>query len=129
MNINDNDFKNSDIYKKFIEENPSTGSLSIRAYTAKEAIPISGLKIIVSKIIDNINVIFFEGETNESGVIEKIKLPAPKLESDNMDIPKKTSYDIVVKDDISKKYKVNMYENICVIQIINIMPNMNLGGL
>ena len=133
-NINDENFKNSTIYQNFLKNNPSRGSLRVRAYAASQAIPIQGVKIVVSGIIDNNNVIFFEGETNESGVIEKILLPAPKLDLNNLDIPDKLTYEVLASyENIDLLYKVNMYEDICVIQNINIVPSLNgnskLGGI
>ena len=125
-NINDKNFINSDLYKKFISENPSRGSLRIRAYTASGAIPVKGLKVIISTEYDGNNIIFYEGATNESGLIEKISLPTPKLVVDNNEtIPKKTTYEILAiyeSEDLNKVYKVNMYEDVCVVQNINVAP-------
>ena len=50
-NINDSEFVNSDMYKNFINENPGRGYLKIRAYSASQAVPISGLQVVVSKNI------------------------------------------------------------------------------
>ena len=125
-NINDENFKNSQLYKNFLTQNPSNGYLKIRAYAASQALPISSLKVVVSKIIDNNRVIFFDGVTNESGVIEKIVLPAPKLNTDNLNAPNSTTYDITatyLDNNVTNTYKVNIYENIYVIQTINIVPN------
>ena len=36
-NINDNEFKNSELYKNFMNENNSRGGLKIRAYSASGA--------------------------------------------------------------------------------------------
>ena len=55
-NINDINFINSNLYKQYINENPKVGFLKIRAYTAGQAVPITGLKVTVSKIIDNNNI-------------------------------------------------------------------------
>ena len=134
VNINDEKFLNSEDYRNFIAANPKQGSLKIRAYAASQAVPISGLGIVVSKNIGNNNVIFFEGFTNESGVIENITLPAPLLDTNNMNIPNSTSYDITATyepDNIKQIYKVNMYEGIYVIQNITIVPNFNVrtGGI
>ena len=129
FNIQDEKYKNSSSYKKFIKENPGTGNLRIRAYAASQAIPISGLAVVVSKVIDNDNVIFFKGVTDESGLIEKIPLPAPKLATDNMDVPEKTTYEIqatYTPDNVISIFNVNMYENICVVQNINIVPDTTL---
>ena len=132
FNINDQSFVNSKIYQDFLKENPGSGYLKIRAFAANQAIPISGLNIIISKNIDNNNVIFFEGATNSSGIIERITLPTPELDPNNLDKPNGTTYDITAtykSDNISRIYKVNMYENVYVVQDINVNPIMNqMGG-
>lgn len=134
VNINDEEYSNSKEYQDYLKSNPSRGFLKIRAYAASQAIPISGMKVVVTKQIGNNNVIFFEGYTNESGIIEKISLPAPRLDPNNLDVPKSTSYDVTatyLPDNASGIYKVNMYENIYVVQNIGIVPNMNFeaGGM
>ena len=128
-NYNDEEFKKSKIYQDFIKDNPSKGYLKIRAYAANQAIPINDLKIIVSKNVSSNRIIFFEGITNSSGIIERITLPTPKLDPNNLDAPSSTTYDIEAiskNDNIINKYKVNMYENIYVIQNINIIPTLNV---
>ena len=84
-NINDENFKNTEAYRSFMNDNPVNGYLKIRAYGASGAIPISNLKIVVSKIINNTKIIFFEGTTNESGIIDKITLPTPKQKNSYCD--------------------------------------------
>ena len=128
-NYNDEEFKKSKIYQDFIKDNPSKGYLKIRAYAANQAIPINDLKIIVSKNVSSNRIIFFEGITNSSGIIERITLPTPKLDPNNLDAPIPTTYDIEAiskNDNIINKYKVNMYEDIYVIQNINIIPTLNV---
>lgn len=124
--ISDENFLNSDLYKEFINANPTSGTLKIRAYAANQAIPISGLNIVVSTLYKGNNIIFFEGVTNNSGIIEGINLPAPRLDLNNLDAPNKTSYQITAtssQNNINQIYRINMYENISVIQNINIVPN------
>ena len=131
-NFNDKEFQNTDIYKKFIEDNPKVGYLKIRASAANSAVPIENLKVVVSKNIDGNNVIFFEGLTNNSGVIEKITLPAPVLNSNDLTVPNSTSYDIKTiyePDNITGLYQINIYDNLYVIQNINIVPKMINRGL
>ena len=133
-NVNNQSFVNSTEYQNFLKDNPSIGYLNIRAYAASQAIPISDIKIVVSNTIGNDKVIFFEGLTNESGVIEGIKLPAPKLVSNDLDKPSKTTYEIEATyqpDNLSKVYRVNIYENISSIQNIIVAPDMDfkMGGL
>ena len=129
FNINDQEFVNSDIYQNFLRANPSQGFLKIRAYAASQALPITNLKIVVSKMIDNNKVIFFEGNTNESGIIERITLPAPSLNQNNLDAPSSTTYEITATYDegnLTNIYRVNIYENIYVIQTISVVPTMNV---
>ena len=78
----------------------------------------------------NNRIIFFEGVTNESGVIEKITLPAPKLDESNLVAPNGIVYDITAtytNNNISGVYKVNIYEGIYVVQTISIVPDTTLG--
>ena len=130
--ISDVNFVNSELYQNYLMKNPSVGYLKIRASAANSAVPISGLKVIVSKIIDNNMVIFYEGSTNDSGIIEKISLPVPKIVSDDLIAPVGMEYDINTNyevDNIIGNYKVNVYENIYVVQNINIVPKSKEGVL
>lgn len=127
-NINDKEFQSTEEYQEFIKNNPGKGFLKIRAYAASGAIPISGLKVVVRKRIVNDDVIFFEGFTDESGVIERIVLPSPKLVSDNLNQPRATNYEIVttyLPDNTQGIYRVNIYENVWVIQNVSIVPSIN----
>lgn len=127
-NVNDKDFLNSELYRSFINSNPGVGFLKIRAYAASGAVPISGLSVVISKDIGGNKVIFFEGVTNESGVIERISLPVPRMSSDNMIAPVISTYDInTTYEGESRLYKVNVYDDIYVVQNINVTPNISYG--
>ena len=129
-NVLDKDFMNSSLYKEFIKNNSSRGSLRIRAYAASEAVPISNVKVTVSTIYENNKIIFFEGYTDSSGLIEKISLPAPSLNMNNLDIPNKRVYEVnAMYQNINNTYEVNIYENICVLQNINIIPELMVGEI
>ena len=78
------------IYQEFLKENPENGILKVQVFMANQAIPIANVNILIEKEISNETLDFFNGMTNESGIIEAISLPAPKIE-DN-DIPKYVSY-------------------------------------
>lgn len=131
-NVNDDSYANNKAYQEFLSDNPTEGYLKIRAFAASQAIPISGVNIVISKIIDNNRIIFFEGATNESGVIERITLPAPRLNESNLTAPTSTQYDVTatyVVDNVDTVFTVNIFENVYVIQNISIVPNMNQGEL
>ena len=129
VNFNDPNFINTQLYQTFINNNSSIGTLNIRAYAANEAIPMSNVRVIVSKVINNNKVIFFEGQTDNSGLINKIELPAPRPVESNLETPNSTEYDIeAIYDSTDLIYRVRIYPNIFVLQSINIVPDVRLIG-
>ena len=130
-NINDVGFKNSEVYKSFINDYPVNGYLKIRAYSASGAIPVRGLKIVVSTNYQDNRIIFYDGITDTSGIIEKITLPAPKLDVGNENVPNKIVYDLNATyppNLLDLNYQVNIYEDVFVIQNINVVPTSESGG-
>lgn len=129
VNFNDPNFMSSSTYQEFVNKNTSSGYLNIRAYAANQALPIKGLKVIVSKILNNNRVIFFNGFTDESGIIERIVLPTPTISNNDEVVPKSQDYDIeAIYENQNLFYKVVMYSNISVNQNINVVPNIRLDG-
>ncbi len=120
-NVFDPEFKNSSIYQDFIKDNPTNGYLKIRAYAASEALPISNMQVEISKTIGDNKIIFFSGLTDNSGMIERVTLPTPRLEVSDLNIPNNIEYDIkTTYNGIDTIYKVIMFEGVCVIQTINV---------
>lgn len=122
MNIDE--FMKSSEYADFIKKNPGTGNLKIRAYTASEALPVSGLRITVSSDISGRKVIFFRGVTDSSGMIPTISLPAPSL-NNNLEIPNTIKYNIEVNND---NLSIDMYDGVSVVQNINVVAGDNYGN-
>lgn len=123
----DESFKQTDSYKKFMDNNPDSSNLKIQASRANSAMPVSDVEIIISHIIDKYKVIFFDGKTNESGIIEKIPLPVPKKDPNDLDIPLSTTYNIeaiYTKEKFDILYKAKMFSGIDAIQNIDINPNI-----
>ena len=130
FNINDSDFVKSRLYQDYLKTNNAIGYLNIRAFSANEAVPIKDLNITITNVIGNDTIIFFEGKTNDSGMINDIALPAPKQGADNLVAPPKVTYNIIAyyePENLKQIYQANIYDNIHVVQIINIIPNMNMG--
>jgi hypothetical protein len=91
------------------------------------------MDIVISTNINNNKVIFFEGKTNQSGVIENITVPAPPILNNNLTNPPSLVYEIsatYIPDNINKVYSVNIYDNLTVIQNISIVPDtvIKAGG-
>lgn len=122
------EFMKTNEYVEFIRKNPGVGNLKIRAYAASEALPLSGLNIVVSSLIDGKKIIFYTGATDSSGMISTIELPAPSL-LDNLEIPNTIKYDIDASmGNNSSTFSINMYDGVCVIQNINFVPGANYGN-
>ncbi len=120
--------QNDPSYQKFVRENPSVGFLKIRASSAYAAVPVSGIRVKVLKKIGEMNVIFFEGETDESGMINDIRLPSPKGVLSDEDVPSHTEYELKVNgsvQNIEREFFVSIFPGITVIQYINITPIMD----
>lgn len=129
VNVNDEKLKDDLDFQNFINENPDIGNLKIRTNTAYEAFPIKNVKVVVSKQIGDNNIIFFEGETDESGMINNINLPTPKKVESNEQPPNFVEYNLIVSyepQDFYKEYKVSMCCDVGIIKYINIVPNPSL---
>ncbi len=128
------EFKNTEDYKKFMEENPEMGYLKVNVYTAYKAVPIPNTEILITKTINNNNVIFFQGITNSSGSIENITLPAPK----NVSLitkeapPSYTLYDLTAVHkgySLAKKSSIGIIGEMKVIQNIKMNPEIDFKGV
>lgn len=127
-------FKKTQEYQKFIEENPSVGYLKVNVFTAYKAVPIPNTEILITKTIDDKNVIFFQGITDSSGTIENIVLPTTKNTSlITPEAPANyTLYDLIAvhKDyGIVKKNNIGILGEIKVIQYIKMNPEINFKGV
>ena len=66
-------------YAAFLEQNPDIGYLKVQASRARQAIPVSGVQVLVLQSFLDHRVLFFEGKTDANGIIESIPLPAPPV--------------------------------------------------
>ncbi len=131
--VNLEEFKKTEAYQDFIQENPSTGKLKVEVFTAYKAIPISDTRILVTKNINGQTVLFFTGVTDSSGMISNIELPAPE-ENTNFkpgDTAQYTIYDVTAIHEgfeRIKKYDIAIFGNTGVIQYIKMIPEINMEG-
>ena len=128
------EFKKTESYQKFIEENPSTGRLKVEVFTAYKAVPIPDTEILITKDIDGSKVLFFRGLTDSSGMISNIELPSP-AENKNFkpgDDAQYAMYDVTAIHEgyeRIKKYDVAIFGNTGVIQYIKMIPEINMEGI
>ena len=84
------------IYQEFLKENPENGILKVQVFMANQAIPIANVNILIEKEISNETLDFYNGMTNESGIIEAkiatintlIKTLFTNFKADNPIIPR-----------------------------------------
>ena len=66
-------------YADFLAKNPYSGRLKIQAYRGDLAYPVPQVQVTVSRQFADGERVFFEGVTDENGIIDGITLPAPPL--------------------------------------------------
>ncbi len=128
------EFKNTDLYPDFIKENPDIGYLTVQAFTAYGAIPVSDTSIIITKSIEDYQVVFFQGVTNSSGIIKDIELPAPlTISAETPEVaPMYTLYELTAIHEgyeSLKKYTIGMFGDVRIIQYVKMIPSVNLEGV
>ena len=113
---------NNELFQKFLSFNRGVGTLMIRANTAREALPVSNLNIIITTIYEGKSLTIFEGYTDESGMIQNLSLPAPKIDNNNLIVPIATTYMIKasLNSRFEQSYFVNIYDGISVLQNISV---------
>lgn len=124
-NITLEEFKQTKEYQEFIEKNPDEGTLKVQVFTADQAIPIADTEIYITKEIGDYNVLFFQGVTNSSGIIDNIKLPAPHeiMPPPIDEVPFYTNYQLTASNEklkFIKQYEISMFGNVDVLQYIKI---------
>lgn len=66
--------------QEYIDVNSRRGMVRFRTYTARGALPVPGVRIVVSKSIGGKKHVFYSLTTDESGQTAVISLPAPPKE-------------------------------------------------
>ncbi len=128
------EFKKTPEYQKFIAENPGIGTLKVLAFTAYQAVPIPNVEIVVTKDFGNHKVVFFEGYTDENGMIQNIQLPAPTRKYDpvTQEPAGHILYDLAAISEgyeTIKKYNIDMYDGISTIQYVKMIPQVEFKGV
>ena len=122
-------------FPEFSLENSGSGILKVQAVATKQAFPLQGVEIEVSKNINGEKVIFFQGVTDSSGIIDQIFLPAkvPKKVVEQASDVIFTKYTVTAKypySNLKRVYEVGIFDNIKVIQPIKFSAmNIIEGGM
>lgn len=108
-----------DTLADFEERNTGRGTMAFRIYTAREALPVVGAEVVISKIIGGKPYVFSTVTTDLSGQTAPLSLPAPEkslsLDSGNK-IQPFSLYDAVIR---KKGYAVVKITGIPVFDEVN----------
>lgn len=119
-------------YQSFIDENNGTGTLKVQAFVANQAFPLQGIDVKVFKNIGDDKVVFFEGETDSSGIIDDISLPAV-VSKENVEQASDiiyTTYNIEAinpETKEKKEYEIAVFSDLKIIQSIRFSNNYLMG--
>lgn len=128
-NISDEKLNNNQAFQDFLKDNPSTGTLKVRVSSINKALPVENVNITVSKVIGDDTVIFFDGKTDESGMVMNIKLPTPMGNPNDEVAPSFTTYQlhaVYEAEKFDKIYDIALCCGVSVIQNINITPEVDI---
>ena len=130
INISETEkLQNNQAFQDFLKANPGVGTLKVRVSSINKALPVEGVDLVVSKIIGEDTIIFFEGQTDESGMVKNIKLPTPNGNPNDEVAPEFTTYQLHAtydKENFDKIYDIALCCGTSVIQNINITPEVDI---
>lgn len=118
---------------EFLAESEKRGDLKIQAFKARQAFPVSKLRISVSKKFSDGEHVFFDGETDENGLIDPIPLPSPPLINSLSSLAKNSAAYYTVRayspeyEDITRV--VEIFEGIKTIQPLALIPRAKGGDI
>lgn len=110
-------------YPDFASQNTGSGLLKVQVFTANQAFPLKDVDITIYKDIDGKRVVFYEGVTDSSGIIDNISLPTKEMKSDveSADDIVFTTYNITAKNintNETKDYVIYIFNDVKIIQPI-----------
>ena len=75
---------NETLLEEFLSEHNGRGTLKIQVAAAKGTIPIENATVLIERLYNGGSITIFDKETNESGIVDDLVLPAlPAIFSQN----------------------------------------------
>lgn len=112
----------------FLALHPEKGSLRVQTFRGPQALPVEGVHVTVSRDFDGKPYIFYEGDTDMSGIIDQIVLPAAgKDTSLKPDLPQPSAtYRLRAEHPAYSPLEttVDIYENVKTIQLLQLALRM-----
>ncbi len=112
-------------YSQFLSENPYTGYLKVQAFRGEQAFPVPDVQVRITRNFTDGERVFFEGATDQNGIIDGITLPAPSAENSLMpNGPINTAvYTLTAQHPIYRAVRIPfaVYEGITAIQPLQLL--------
>lgn len=118
---------------EFLRANTQQGSLRFRTYTARNALPVPGANVKISKIIGGSRHMFYDLTTDESGQTPVVNVPAPSSslsQTPNCAVQPYSLYDadITAKGYIPISIRgLPIFEGILSVQRTAMVPSIGIG--
>ena len=69
----------SPAYAQYLKDNTGSGILKVQTTRGQQSYPVKNVRIVIYKELAGEQVVFFQGLTDENGIIDNIVLPAPPI--------------------------------------------------
>ena len=113
----------------FLRLNPESGFLRVQVFAANQAFPIPNATVVVSKRFPAKDCVFFKSQTDASGIMSRITLPAPdRLLADAPSaLQPYATYDVVVTHPLFTAVHladVAVFDSVETVQNVEMIPCM-----
>lgn len=114
---------------EFLRANPRQGTLRFRAYTARNALPVKGARVVVSKVIGGSRHTFYDLLTDPSGQTPELEMPAPSVELSQTPSVKVQPFSLYDADITAEGYipvavrSLPVFEGILSVQRLALVPS------
>ena len=111
----------------FMQQNPESGFLRVQVFAANQAFPIPNATVVVSKRFPAEDCVFFRTQTDASGIMNRITLPAPdrQLADAPSAMQPYATYDIVVTHPLFTEVRladVAVFDSVETVQNVEMIP-------
>lgn len=111
----------------FLRQNPESGFLRVQVFAANQAFPIPNATVVISKHFPKEDCIFFKAQTDASGIMSRITLPAPdrQLADAPSAMQPYATYDIAVSHPLFTAVRladVAVFDSVETVQNVEMIP-------
>lgn len=130
---NNGDQKSYRNIEEFLVDNPKSGFLRVQVFAGEQTFPVSNANIVVTKNFGSRENVFYEENTDISGVMSRVSLPAPdkSLSVYPTSLQPYSTYDISVTHPGYNKVVIHncvVFDGIETAQMVELIPGLSVDG-